>query len=199
MILFTSLTVVDEDEVYEQNQQISCGDISIFFNFPVGSNLNDIFLKEKSKYYNFYKKGNALVTWSKKHLKTYWIIILTPILLSIIKNPPSSKCKKGLCFIFIFHLRGCNSFKVSKPIISQSWVVADCFVLAPCELFVHALFLFFHDWWQWSYFFSQGWSPKENHWDSWFWSICQDPVPHTLKPPIGQNLQNPINKSSLNG
>lgn len=62
MILFTSLTVVDEDEVYEQNQQISCGDISIFFNFPVGSNLNDIFLKEKSKYYNFYKKGNALVT-----------------------------------------------------------------------------------------------------------------------------------------
>lgn len=47
MILFTSLTVVDEDEVYEQNQQISCGDISIFFNFPVGSNLNDIFLKEK--------------------------------------------------------------------------------------------------------------------------------------------------------
>lgn len=33
MILFTSLTVVDEDEV---DEQISCGDISIFFKFPVG-------------------------------------------------------------------------------------------------------------------------------------------------------------------
>lgn len=56
MILFTSLTVVDEDEV---DEQISCGDISIFFKFPAGSNLNDIFLKEKSKYYNFYKKGKC--------------------------------------------------------------------------------------------------------------------------------------------
>lgn len=32
---------------------------SIFFKFPAGSNLNDIFLKEKSKYYNFYKKGKC--------------------------------------------------------------------------------------------------------------------------------------------
>jgi len=94
-------------------------------------------------------------------------------------------------------LRGCYSLKEDKPIISQSGAVGRSFVLEPCKFFVQA-FLSFYERGQWSYFLTQRWSTKINHWNSSFHAVGQNPVPDTLKPPISHNLQShPPNQDLL--